>query len=230
MRIALRIGRYLLRTLLGIVAFIALYFLVMFVLTWIPSNRGFVEPEEGVDIFVYTNGVHADVVVPVKNDVCDWSKKLPYTHAAQADANSRYLSIGWGDKGFYINTPTWADLKASTAFNAAFWLSTSAMHVTWRKYAPREDETCRRVRISAQQYRRLCAYIMATFDHDANGKAIYIEAKTYGKHDAFYEARGRYNLFKTCNVWTGNALRYAGVKVSVWTPFDKCVFYHLPGH
>ena len=48
----------------------------------------------------------------------------------------------------------------------------------------------------------------------------------YGKNDAFYEATGRYSLFHTCNTWTNNALKIAGQKACVWTPFDTGIFYH----
>jgi hypothetical protein len=54
-----------------------------------------------------------------------------------------YLAFGWGDKGFYLNTPEWADLKVSTALNAAFGLSSSAIHSTFYKKL-RENETCKK--------------------------------------------------------------------------------------
>ena len=47
------------------------------------------------------------------------------------DSTAEYLAFGWGDKGFYLDTPEWSDLKASTAFKAAFALGNSAMHTTF---------------------------------------------------------------------------------------------------
>ena len=47
----------------------------------------------------------------------------------------------------------------------------------------------------------------------------------YGNSDAFYDATGSYSLFHTCNSWTNNALKAAGMKASVWTPFDKGIFH-----
>lgn len=228
--ILLLAGRYLLRTVVGFILFLLLYAGCTVVLTWIPVNTGFEEAQEGVTIYAASNGVHTDIVMPARNAVCNWNGLLPYSDVTAADSTYGYVSIGWGDKGFYIGTPTWADLKTSTALKAAFWLSTSAMHVTWKKDAPPLGEKCKRVTISAEQYRALCAYVKATFQLDAQGKPEYIKAKPYTTHDTFYEAHGRYNLFKTCNVWAGNALRTAGVKVSLWTPFDRCVLYQLPEH
>lgn len=50
----------------------------------------------------------------------------------------------------------------------------------------------------------------------------------YGASDVFYEARGCYSAFCTCNTWTGSTLRSAGIRMASWTPFVKSVFYQLP--
>lgn len=225
-----RIFRFFFRFLAGFFAFLLCYGMATVFLTWIPANSDFEEPEEGVLIAVHSNGVHTDIVMPVKNELYDWSAHLSCTDTRAADSSFGYVSVGWGDKGFYIETPTWADLKTSTALKAAFWLSRSAMHVTWRRGLPAEGESCEQIRITPEQYKALCAYVQQTFALDVQGRVQFIQAPTYTPYDAFYEAHGRYNLFKTCNVWAGNALRYAGVKMSLWTPFDKCVFYHLPAN
>jgi uncharacterized protein (TIGR02117 family) len=171
--------------------------------------------------------VHTDIVVPVKNEIYDWTKSFSYTSVKSADSSYKYISFGWGDKGFFIHTPSWADLKTSTAFKAMFWLSTSAMHVTWKKNII-PGLRCRQIIITKEKYAILCSYIAGTFTTGADKLPEYIKAPGYGDHDAFYEAKGTYNLFQTCNVWTGNGLKKAGVKVAVWTPFEKSVFHELP--
>jgi hypothetical protein len=45
----------------------------------------------------------------------------------------------------------------------------------------------------------------------------------YGPADIFYEGRGRYNAYRTCNEWTGEALRTAGVRTGVWTPLSQSI-------
>jgi hypothetical protein len=45
----------------------------------------------------------------------------------------------------------------------------------------------------------------------------------YGPADVFYEARGPYNVFFTCNEWTGAALRAAGIRMGRWTPLSQSV-------
>ncbi|MDQ3142819.1 MAG: TIGR02117 family protein [Bacteroidota bacterium] len=211
----------------GIVLFVASYFCISAICSFIPVNTDYIKPADGITIAVISNGVHTDIVVPVKNELCDWTKTFSYTTVKKADSTYRYLSFGWGDKGFFINTPTWADLKASTAVNAMFWMSTSAMHVTWKKNivaGPR----CHIITINKENYLVLCQYIQLTFSPGNTNLPQHINAPGYGMNDAFYEAKGRYNLFHTCNVWTGNGLKKAGVRVALWTPFEKSVFRQLP--
>lgn len=220
--------RYLLRFVAGFFFITGLYLFVAGICSCIPVNSDFTEEKNGIEIAVISNGVHTDIAVPVKNETADWSQLLPCSDVKEADSSYRYISFGWGDKGFYIETPTWADLKASTAFKAMFWLSSSAMHVTWRKDLPADRIRCRRFRISKEKYALLCQYIRDSFCPGTSCPAQCIKAPSYGRHDAFYEARGTYNLFRTCNVWTGEGLKIAGVKVALWTPFEKGVFQQLP--
>jgi len=35
----------------------------------------------------------------------------------------------------------------------------------------------------------------------------------------FFEAAGTYSLFNTCNNWTSQALKQAGIGTHLWTPF-----------
>ena len=34
----------------------------------------------------------------------DWSQKFPYEDTVAKDSTLRYIAIGWGDKGFYLDT------------------------------------------------------------------------------------------------------------------------------
>jgi uncharacterized protein (TIGR02117 family) len=216
------------RTILGILLFISTYFIAAGVCSYIPVNTDYVPVVDGIKIAVISNGIHADIAVPAKNEIWDWTKIFSYNNVKYADSTFHYLSFGWGDKGFFIQTPTWADLKTGTALKAMFWMSTSAMHVTWRKEVPVNGFRCKVLTITKEKYIELCHYIEETFENGKDNFPEYIQAKSYNDHDAFYETKGTYNLFKTCNVWTGNGLKIAGVRVAIWTPFERCLFNELP--
>lgn len=201
------------------------YVLVALILSAIPVKAENAEKVH-TEIFLISNGVHSDLVLPVKNDIKDWSTEIKFEHAGEAVFSFAYVGFGWGDKAFYLETPEWSDLKFTTAFNAVFGLGPSAIHATFFEQIPEGDRTVR-LSLSADQYRRLVNFIESAFDRDSLGQTRNIPiTSNYGPHDAFYEARGRYNLFITCNTWTNNGLKAAGQKACVWTPFDKTIFWH----
>jgi len=213
------------KVLSGIVGFIIVYALLAFGLSRITVNSEDLDTGEDVAIYIKTNGVHTDIVVPIRNEYKDWSEKVQFAHIKSQDSTMKYIGFGWGDKGFYLNTPEWADLKFSTAFNAAFYLGTSAMHATFIKQV-KESKNCVKINISKAEYERLIAYIEDSFQYDAGGNPILINATTYGQNDSFYEARRKYHLFYTCNTWANNALKDAGQKAALWTPSDTGIFCH----
>ncbi len=220
-----KILKILLRVFLSVVGLILIYLLTAFCL-----SRIAVAKETGtasdVTIYIQTNGVHVDIVVPVKNAHMDWTQQVKYSNTNANDTSMQWLAFGWGDRGFYLETPTWADLKASVALNAAFGLGRSAVHSTFHRTIS-ESESSKRIDISHEQYQRLIKYLSDSFRKDQNGNFIPIlTTANYSRFDAFYEATGRYNLFFTCNTWANSGLKASGQKSCLWTPFDTGIFYH----
>ena len=216
-------------TLLGIIGLLLLYFATAFVLSNKIVNKEFKEEAfDGVEIYVLSNGVHADLVLPMKNDLMDWTPLIDMNNTVSKNRNINLIAFGWGDKGFYLETKTWGDLKFSTAFKALFWLSSSAMHVTGYTYKSlKESETCRKIKISRENYMKLASYIEMSFCKNETGEFVCLQNRHYSTNDAFYEARGKYSLFYTCNTWTNDGLKYCGVKTCVWAPFDKGILKQL---
>lgn len=186
------------------------------------------EPETtpDVEIYIVTNGVHADIVVPARTAQIDWSKQILFAHTREQDSLATYVSFGWGDRQFYIETPEWKDLKWSTAINAILGLNSAAIHTTFYKNL-NEGIDCKKLLLSTSQYERLITYIENSFSKYIDGDFINIgPGLNYGPNDSFYEAEGNYNLFYTSNTWTNDALKACGQKACVWTPFDKGIFHH----
>lgn len=217
---------YVLKTIGVILGIVALYVVLGLVLPLIEvSGEDDGQPKE-IPIYIYTNGVHTDIVMPVKNDLQDWGAKVPFANTKSKSPDYNYIGIGWGDKGFYLDTPTWADLKASTAVKAAFWLSDSAMHCTYYK-TMKEGEDCKMMMISKDQYKNLVKFVEDKFDRDQNGNFIVIPTDAvYDVNDAFYDAKGTYSFLYTCNTWANDALKAAGQKAALWTPSDFGIFRH----
>lgn len=213
------------KILLGVLGFLVLYLLLAFVFSKITVNSEPDTAEKPIAIYIKTNGVHTDIVVPVYNSVKDWRSQIKFEHTKSKDTTYQFIGFGWGDKGFYLNTPQWSDLKVSTALNAAFYLGTSAMHATFYKNL-NGNQNCIEIPISESNYKKLVAYIENSFQKDLTANPILINATTYGDHDSFYEANGKYSLFYTCNSWANQALKAANQKAALWTLTDSGIFCH----
>ena len=217
--------RFVVRGLKLSVGVILAYILILSV-GLIPVNNDFVEPETGIDIYVSSNAVHADLVVPMANDVIDWRTVFPAEHFGYDVNEFSHVAIGWGDKGFFIDTPTWSDFKFSTAVNALLLSSPTCMHVSLERetFFP---EGLRNVRISNDQYQLLVDYIRSSIQYK-NDEAIGIANASYGRSDAFFEAVGNYHAFNTCNSWVGGGLKACGVRAPWLSPMPKSPFLYLP--
>ena len=104
-------------------------------------------------------------------------------------------------------------------------MSSSAMHITFYKELE-ENENCKKIFITDKDYQLLIAYIEDSFVVDTEQKIQRIGTHSYGKYDVFYEAKGSYSLFYTCNTWANQALKSGNQKAALWTVLDKGIFYH----
>jgi uncharacterized protein (TIGR02117 family) len=191
-----------------------------------PRNADFVESPDGIPVYVRTNGVHADIVVPTRSAEIDWSAEFPARHMRALAAPTEWIAFGWGDRGFMLTTPTWADLRPATALVAISGLGEGVMHVEYIESPMAYN--ARRVRVSTAQYQQLVAAIRASFNRGPDGELRKVDAPGYFDGDAFYEAVPRYTFWYTCNEWTRRVLAVSGVRTPAWSPFDTAIMAHLP--
>lgn len=211
-----------------LVALPLLYLLAALVGGLIPANAGWEQPREGVTIFVETNGVHTWIVMPAVRPEMDWRRLAPASDLDDPRRAGDHVAIGYGNRDFYLNTPAWKDLTLRRALGAAFGNGRSLLHVYHeRDPAPSADR--RPIVLNPAQYRRLAAVVASSFATAADGRTIALRGRGYGASDVFYEAKGSYNLFATCNEWSGAMLREAGVRTGLWTPFAQSIMWRL-GH
>jgi uncharacterized protein (TIGR02117 family) len=211
-------------TLLAFITFLLLYVGCALAFSRLTAD-GEPATKPAITIYLKSNGVHADLVLPIIAGNKNWSESILYKNTRSGDTTFNLIGFGWGHKEFYLETPTWADLKASTALKASFGIGASAMHCTFYRNL-KEGALCIPLVISNEQYQRLVNYIDKSLKTDSLGKPIVIPTEArYGTNDAFYEAYGRYSLFHTCNTWTNNALKAAGLKACWWTPFEYGIRY-----
>ena len=199
------------KVLIAIIAIPVIYVLVSLLLTYIPIAEKESSVSKPYTIYLTTNGVHADVVLP---------KELVHPEILDGQImrdGDRFFAFGWGEENFYINTPTWADLKFSVAFTAAFLKSKTLIHVT--RYRTKNKRWIA-VPVTKRQLEALNGYILDAFDRSSGGISL-VQGATYTPdRDNFYRAHGNYMFYKTCNSWLNTGLKQSGMKASLWTPFD----------
>ena len=208
------------------------YLLIALPLGLLPVNRDFrpTPPERGgISVYLRSNGVHADLVLPASWPH-DWRDELPLASVIDvrrvaAPASLRWIAFGWGDRGFYVQTRTWRDLRAGAVTVALLGLGPAAMHVEY--LARPQDYRVQRIDLDLHQYRALVAALREGFQRAPNGSPRRIDAPGYFATDAFFEGTGRYTLWLTCNEWIRRALASAGVRTAVWAPFDVALYWHL---
>jgi uncharacterized protein (TIGR02117 family) len=179
-----------------------------------------------IPIYISNQGIHTDIIVPVKNEFFNWNQYLRLTEIGR-DANSeyKYLSFGWGDRAFMLETPTSTTINPVTAFNALFLPTPSTVQVQgYRVLPPNKETKC--VKISGRNYLNIVNFIKKSFQLDAGGNKLKI---SYGYHnsDSFYEANGSYSILRSCNDWTAEALRKADVNTPLWSTLSSAIMFHL---
>jgi len=205
---------------------VLLYIAATFILSRM-TIKGQNNKNASVQIYLMKSGVHTDFIVPVRNEIKDWRTEFPLENTGFKDSSSQLLSIGWGDKNFYMNTPTWSDLTFKTAISVPFGIGPSAIHATYYQQLL-DDRPIIKLHLTQKQYQNLVHYIEKTLVRNNKGQTKYIKATMPGVvtgNDAYYAAKGRYNLFFTCNSWVNAGLKACQQKACYWTAFAGGIFY-----
>ncbi|UVK37596.1 TIGR02117 family protein [Mesorhizobium sp. AR10] len=167
-------------------------------------------------ILVLKNPIHTDIAIPVDDDV---RKRFHFLVNAGIPADSpevRYIVFGWGGRAFYLETPTWSELKAVPVIKALT-LDTSVMHVDVAGEIPEPRPNVTGFDIGEERFTALLDFIVASFQQGPNGPILVPDA-AYSRFDRFYEANGHFNALVGCNTWTASALRVAGLRTGWWNP------------
>lgn len=199
-------------------ALVLLYALAALVAALIPLG-GRAQADDGPPLFVCASPVHSDIVAPL-----DPRWRAAFPDAAENLPDRAYLAIGWGDLGFYRDTPQWRDLTLRTALRALAGLGPTTLHVL-AVHAPAQNPACARIAVDRAGREALARFILASAENDESGRPRLIASPRWG--ESFYAARGRYSPWRTCNVWTRDALAAAGLPAAAWAPFSFGVMWPL---
>jgi len=186
-----------------------------------------INPSQDCRYTVYVSGgiMHTNLILPRQTDVYDWSQFLPDPPDLQP---LPYLQVGWGDRIFYLETPSWDKIDTLSALRSlVYWRNQTALFVLHHADVSRNpDETLKCVRLSQADYLALITFVRQTFKTTPANQPILLKTNP-DRQGKFYAAQGYYSALRTCNSWTAEALRAANVNTPLWAGLAPPVLHHL---
>jgi uncharacterized protein (TIGR02117 family) len=168
------------------------------------AQRAPSDTERSRFVYVVRRGHHTGLALAVT----DWPNRDWPVLASFPQA--RYLEFGWGDADYY-QTP---DPTSGMTIAAIFWPTPTVMEVVpWRQdiAAGVADSETVALHVSDAELQAIARSIDASFVQpiSATGKGY----DTASGRARFYNANGKFHLFRMCNRWTAERLQLAGCSV-----------------
>jgi len=201
---------------LFLLAIVAALLLAVLLGAILPRNAGWRESETGVTIGIDATLAHTELILPVAAAGHNWRASLP-PEVFPPGQKPTHLSFSWGERDFFLATPSWSDFEVLRGLRALFASDQSLVHI-YRLDGPRGHP----IRLSPAEYARLIAFLQAEI---GTGTPV----PGYGPDDIFLPGTSRYSAIRTCNQWVADALAEAGVKVGSWTPFAQSLIWRYDG-
>lgn len=210
------------RVFLVVTGLAALYLVSAFALSVIAVPSKVQDCQTKTTIYMQHSLVHADFAIPTEKLSMQTRNEIQLPEPA-GYGPAKFMVFGVGDRDIYVNTPTWAELKARYALKAMFLPTDRAVHV---EPAYRVYDGWVPLELCEDQLKALEVYIRNSFKRNQDNGVTELEGLTFTGYDKFYEAVGTYTLFNSCNNWTNGGLKAAGVKTPIWSPFPQGIIYH----
>ena len=214
-----KLWRYTKWFLFGLFGLLLLYIAAAFIgSVWPTSPEVQNCPEQEHELFVTTNGIHLDIVLPIE--------EIPphLVHPSYITDSTTHVAFGWGERTFFLETPTWGDLTFRNGARALLVSSESLMHIV--RYR-RPMESWQRVEICTEALQALLLYLDQSFSKNGQDEWTEVPSTGYPSNHFFYESNGQYHAINTCNTWIGDALKAAEVKTGRWSPLTYGILWHL---
>lgn len=187
--------------------------------------RGAGAPPGPERILLLAGPIHTDIALPLDAPTRERFAFLEAAGVPIGHPGAAWLVLGWGGRAFYLETPTWADLRPGPVLRALT-LDASVVHADVAGPIAVPQEGVVALDLSQASRARLEDAILASLADPVTA----IPGASYGPTDAFFEGRGRFNLLLGCNTWTAAVLREAGVATGLWTPLPRTLLWSLALH
>jgi uncharacterized protein (TIGR02117 family) len=175
-------------------------------------------------IYLLNTGYHVELCLPA-DQVPESLVTEIYKISDELDSDNpaAYYCFGWGDRAFYPGTPSLKDLDIVQAATSALLPTRGAMRISWYFNELQTTDMVRKIPASAAQIDKLYKFVTSSYMYDSRADVKLVELPDSAVDPAFdpsifIEAAGTYSLIYTCNNWTAEALKKAGIPTRLWTP------------
>ena len=182
--------------------------------------------DKSVEILVISNPIHTDIAIQATPETLAEFSFLADSGMPLDNPNMQWIMLGWGGRAFYLETPTWADLKFVPVLKGLT-ADAATLHIEPLGNVDRSNPNVASFKITEAGLEVMRQEMLNTFQHDMKDRPELIVGKSYGEYDRFYEAKGTFNALAGCNTWAAKMLRYAGLQTGWWNPFPQSLRFSL---
>jgi uncharacterized protein (TIGR02117 family) len=176
-------------------------------------------------ILLLSGPIHTDIAIPLDDRLRTSFSFLEDAGIPVSDPAAQWLIFGWGGRSFYLETPTWADLKPMPVLRALT-IDGSVMHVDVAGGISETHPAVTVLNVDGGRFEQLLGFINDSFIRE-NGAVVPVGDRGYGDYDRFFEAKGYFNALFGCNTWTAAALRTGGLRTGLWNPLPQTLVLSL---
>ncbi len=195
---------------------VSLYLLIAFIFAKLPTQSSIQNPTEELYICRDENVLsHTEIIIslfPLKEVF------LPVFPKLLRNNPLGYIAFSYGDRDFMMDKKGFSKLNITLAMRALF-INTPAL-IKVGHYGSFNKAHCQSVKVDKKGLLYLSHAILESFQKKESRVIRYHDI--YGRdYIYYYLAKAPYNLFHTCNSWSGEVLREAGLKMPLWTPLAE---------
>jgi len=176
-------------------------------------------------VLLISNPIHTDIAIPLTSATREIFGFLEHSGIQVSAPEAEWLVVGWGGRAFYLETPTWTDLKPMPVLKALT-VDRSVLRVDLAGPIDLAHPAVSAFAVDSEGAKRLVDFVRQSFVREG-GAVVAIADAGYGSSDRFFEAEGSFNILLGCNTWTARALREAGLRTGLWNPLPQTLAVSL---
>lgn len=157
-----------------------------------------------LNLYFTRDGIHTHLALPAQTLLAVIPELRQYF------ADCQWIRVGWGDYRYYgaEHQPLWLGLRA-------LFLPTSSvvglLGTNDLREALSESATLYNLSVSAALIDSVALFVRRYFDFDENQQPIKVRDRYCGTQ--FFKSQGTYLMLNTCNNWTSQGLKLAGLNL-----------------